>query len=271
MARSRSNKKVAHGLVAMSSAAVMAVYSAGYIRTKPAADRLARQSIQRSMARQIPPMDQAPVPAEVLLPGETRPDPTAQSTQPSAEPERMIARVEKPSATPSTTKPLATDLVPEASTPAQSAIASADVKPTVPETPAPVNPAASATQPSTEPPAAVPFTAAAAAKIDPQPSTPVPAPSVAGTAWKDGKYVAWGGSRHGDIQATVVIEGGRIVSAEITDCQTRYPCDVIEKLPPQVAKRQSPNVDRVSGATESADAFYSAVYFALGQASRQAH
>jgi len=64
----------------------------------------------------------------------------------------------------------------------------------------------------------------------------------------------------------VVIEAGRIVSAEISNCQTRYPCDVIEKLPPQVITRQSPNVQRVSGATESADAFYSAVYFALKQA-----
>jgi uncharacterized protein with FMN-binding domain len=92
----------------------------------------------------------------------------------------------------------------------------------------------------------------------PVPSAPSP--------WKDGKYVGWGGSRHGDIQATVVIEGGRIVSVEISDCQTRYPCDVIERLPPQVIKRQSPNVDRVGGATESADAFYSAVFFALKQA-----
>lgn len=78
--------------------------------------------------------------------------------------------------------------------------------------------------------------------------------------------MGWGGSRHGDIQATIVIEGGRIVSAAISDCETRYPCDVIERLPPQVLMRQSPNVDRVGGATESADAFYSAVYFALQQA-----
>ena len=266
MARSRSNKKVAHGLVAMSSAAVMAVYSAGYIRTKPAADRLARQSIQRSISRQIPPGDEASVSAKVM-PSEARPDASALSAHPPAQPERMIAKIEKPSAAPSTTKPLASDVVPETSAPAQSA----DVKPPVSEIATPFNPAASAAQPSMEPPAVVAFTAAAAAKIDPQPATPATAPSVGGTVWKDGKYVAWGGSRHGDIQATVVIEGGRIVSAEITDCQTRYPCDVIEKLPPQVAKRQSPNVDRVSGATESADAFYSAVFFALGQASGQAH
>ena len=61
----------------------------------------------------------------------------------------------------------------------------------------------------------------------------------------------------------LVIEGGKIVSAEISDCQTRYPCDIIDKLPPQVIKRQSHKVDRVGGATESADAFYYAVFEAL--------
>jgi uncharacterized protein with FMN-binding domain len=117
----------------------------------------------------------------------------------------------------------------------------------VASTPAVVTPPAEAVSSITEPPASLPAT-------PPQ------------KVWKDGKYVGWGGSRHGDIQATVVIEAGRIVSAQITDCETRYPCDVIERLPPQVIKRQGPNVDRVSGATESADAFYSAVYFALKQA-----
>ena len=37
-------------------------------------------------------------------------------------------------------------------------------------------------------------------------------------------YSGWGTSRHGDIQATVVIEGGRIASAVITQCLTRYSC-----------------------------------------------
>jgi uncharacterized protein with FMN-binding domain len=41
---------------------------------------------------------------------------------------------------------------------------------------------------------------------------------------------------------------------------------VIEKLPPQVAARQSPEVDYVSGATQSADAFYYAVVQALSKA-----
>jgi uncharacterized protein with FMN-binding domain len=41
---------------------------------------------------------------------------------------------------------------------------------------------------------------------------------------------------------------------------------VIETLPPQVARRQSADVDYVSGATQSADAFYEAVVAALSKA-----
>ncbi len=86
------------------------------------------------------------------------------------------------------------------------------------------------------------------------------------SGWKDGKYTGWGYSRHGDIEAEVVIEGGRIASAIISQCRTRYSCSVIDILPPQVAKRQSPDVDYVSGATQSADAFYGAVVEALSKA-----
>ncbi len=93
------------------------------------------------------------------------------------------------------------------------------------------------------------------------PPPPPPAPK-----WKDGTYTGWGTSRHGDIQSEVVIEGGRIISATIAQCQTRYSCSVIDKLPPQVAARQSADVDTVSGATQSADAFYYGVVEALGKA-----
>ncbi|MEO8069830.1 MAG: FMN-binding protein, partial [Acidobacteriota bacterium] len=72
--------------------------------------------------------------------------------------------------------------------------------------------------------------------------------------------------RHGDIQAAVVIQGGRIVSAEIARCLTRYSCSWISPLPPQVLARQSAEVDFVSGATESANAFYDAVVAALSKA-----
>jgi uncharacterized protein with FMN-binding domain len=95
---------------------------------------------------------------------------------------------------------------------------------------------------------------------------PTPAPAPAPGKWKDGTYYGWGTSRHGDIQAEVVIAGGRIEAATISQCRTRYPCSVIERLPPQVAARQSPDVDYVSRATQSANAFYYAVVEALGKA-----
>jgi uncharacterized protein with FMN-binding domain len=63
-----------------------------------------------------------------------------------------------------------------------------------------------------------------------------------------------------------VIESGRIKGASIAQCLTRYSCDVIGRLPPEVAQRQSASVDYVSGATQSADAFYYAVLDALSKA-----
>ena len=96
------------------------------------------------------------------------------------------------------------------------------------------------------------------------PTAPPPAP--AAPKYKDGTYLGWGTSRHGDIQASVVIADGRIASATIAQCLTRYSCSVIAKLPPQVAERQSPEVDYVSGATQSTDAFYYAVVDALSKA-----
>jgi len=96
------------------------------------------------------------------------------------------------------------------------------------------------------------------------------APPQAAPLWKDGTYYGWGTSRHGDIQAAVVIEGGRIASATIAQCLTRYSCSVIANLPPQVAQRQNAEVDYVSGATQSANAFHYAVLEALSKAKRAA-
>jgi len=86
--------------------------------------------------------------------------------------------------------------------------------------------------------------------------------------YRDGSFTGWGRSPHGRILATVVIRRGRIASAEITTCRMRYPCSMIAALPPQVVARQGPEVDIVSGATQSGEAFSSAVSQALAQAVR---
>jgi uncharacterized protein with FMN-binding domain len=209
-----SNKKVPNSLVALSSAAVLAVYTAGYVRTRPAADRLAQAAVRRLP----PPPPAAPVTsvAEIRTvdpPAPPTPAPKAKVQAP------IVAHVETP-------QPAA---VAEPEAPVVAA-------PVASELPAPVS------------------------VIEKKPDPP-PAPK-----WKDGTYLGWGTSRHGDIQASVVIESGRIASATIAQCLTRYSCSVIEQLPPQVAKRQSPEVDYVSGATQSANAFYYAVEDALSKA-----
>jgi hypothetical protein len=57
--------------------------------------------------------------------------------------------------------------------------------------------------------------------------------------WKDGTYTGWGYSRHGDIEAEVVIAGGRILSATISQCRTRYSCSVVEKFRPRLPRAKA--------------------------------
>lgn len=249
MSQSGSKNKVANGLVSASCAAVLAVYSAGYARTQSAANRLAAQVSERRAA--VP--DSARTTIPMAMPGATPGDgparaeavkprvaESAKSISPAANapapaPERFAAAVPAPS--------------PSGSAPAPSPAASS------PTVPSPVESNARAAAAVEEAKILI-----AEPKSEATPVTPV------ASGWKDGRYTGWGYSRHGDIEAEVVIEGGRIASATISQCRTRYSCSVIERLPPQVAKRQSPDVDYVSGATQSADAFYGAVVEALGKA-----
>jgi uncharacterized protein with FMN-binding domain len=111
-------------------------------------------------------------------------------------------------------------------------------------------------------PAVAPVAEAATPVVEPPAEPALPPQPV----YKDGTYSGWGTSRHGDIQATVVIEGGRISSAVISQCWTRYSCAWVSHLQGQVVTRQSPEVDWVSGATQSVNAFYYAVVEALSKA-----
>jgi len=233
MAEGSSSRKVANRLVAGSCAAVLAVYTAGYARTQSAANRLAAQVAERRAA--VP----APQRVTIQVPG-------LRSPAPIPVPARLLPQV-----------PLVPDRVrntrdkPHQET-EQTKVAVVVVPASIPE-PAPV-----------APPDPLPQFAPVVASLPALP--PAPAPEPAKPAWKDGTYSGWGYSRHGNIEATVVIEGGRIASAIISQCRTRYSCSVIDKLIPQVAQRQSPDVDYVSGATQSADAFYGAVVEALSKA-----
>jgi uncharacterized protein with FMN-binding domain len=238
-----SNKKGANQLVVMSSAAVLAVYAAGYSHTRLAADRLTAQFAKRRLVSPGVPRSSSPTAdsrvsnaAETAADPATKPHPTeAAGHLPKAEFSPVTAAEKPPS-------------MAGASAPAVPvAVAAAPLAAPVGET-APIAPEAK------------PEVAAAPPTFAPDPAVPDK------PVWKDGTYLGWGHCMHGTLQASVVVEGGRIASATIAQCYTRYPCSVISRLPPQVPQRQSAEVDRVSSATESADAFYFALVDALEKA-----
>ena len=230
----KANKKVASSLVAMSSAAVLAVYAAGYVRTRAAADRFAQLEDAGRVRR----------PGGVRLqPDTTENHEVRLKPDTTADPEVRL----KPDTTNS--RPAGVQLQPDRQAAGDSpkSTATAATAPAA-DVPAPAEPLA---PPKIEEPKAAELTAPVVAAEPPK------------SEYKDGTYLGWGHCRHGDIQAQVVISGGRIASATIAQCLTRYSCNVIDKLPPQVAQRQSPDVDTISGATQSGDAFYYAVLDAL--------
>ena len=245
--------RIPNSLLALGSAAVMTIYSAGYLLTKSAADRFAAEDGGRR--RPAPPASptslghpelSASVIADSAL---AKP---ATSTNVGAKRASQYAAATAPTKSAVSTAAInvhATDAATAAS--ADSAPATTDsVKSAA--TSAPVSAPAPAPAPTPTPtPAPV---AAAAAVIAPK------------MQLHDGTYTGYGTSRHGDIEATVVIEGGRIATAAISRCLTRYSCSWVAHLQQQVVTRQSPEVDYVSGATESTNAFYYAVVEALTKA-----
>jgi len=244
-------------LVALSSAAVLTVYTAGYLRTRAAADRLQAADRGRVVipdgpgdwsAAQMAPHAGSRQNSDLTPAASSRPGNEdgagggrkkfRRAGRPGAE--RSAASVESPVA------------------------ATADAPHPGPATAVAVNPVAPTPIASTP----VASTPVATTPVATTPvATPAPEPASAhASRWKDGTYSGWGTSRHGDIEATVVIANGRITSAQITQCWTRYSCSWVAHLQGQVVERQSPEVDYVSGATQSTNAFYYAVVQALSKA-----
>jgi uncharacterized protein with FMN-binding domain len=85
-------------------------------------------------------------------------------------------------------------------------------------------------------------------------------------AYRDGTVSGSGDSRRGGVTVAVTIQGGRITDVAFSRVWTQYPVSRIAGLPAQVVARQSAQVDRVSGATYSVQAFQQAVQQALAQA-----
>ena len=232
-------------LVALGTAAVVAVYSAGYVRTREAAERFAVEDSQRRAEheRRTQSAPPAPPPATPEAKKDTsvqvavRDTATAQHVEAKAAPraQRSVAKH-----------------VDSASAPV------ADVASK------PAEPAAPVTAPAPVPAAPSPGTTF---NVTPPPPAQPPADTTAAEdKLKDGVYSGWGRSRHGDIEATVAIKNGKITEAFISQCLTQYSCSWVAALPPQVVARQSAEVDYVSGATQSTNAFYYAVIAALKKA-----
>ena len=97
--------------------------------------------------------------------------------------------------------------------------------------------------------------------------TPTPvARAASATGYMDGTFAGQGSSRRGDVWVSVQIAGGRIANVTITRSTLQYPLRDIAGLPAQVVQRQSAQVDVVSRATYSSQAFRTAVAQALAQA-----
>lgn len=100
----------------------------------------------------------------------------------------------------------------------------------------------------------------------PPPARAVPPQSQQQGSFKDGTYTGQGSSRRGDVWVQVQVQGGRIANVTITRSTLQYPLRDIAGLPSQVVQRQSAQVDIVSRATYSSQAFRGAVSQALSKA-----
>lgn len=230
---------IRNNLVALGSAAVFSVYSAGYFRTRAAADRFAGETVERRNAATAPATPEARLPTASVTVAHAS-SPTHGVIKPSSS---VHAASSKPSA--QTVDPPVAAVI-ESSPPA--AQPKGETPPVAASTPAPT-------------PAPTPVPAAAA--LD---SSAKASETKDDDGLKNGVFSGWGTSRHGDIQASVEIKDGRIVGAYISQCLTRYSCSWISMLPGQVVSRQSAEVDYVSGATQSSNAFYYAIAEALKKA-----
>ena len=228
--------------MALSSAAVFAVYGAGYLRTQSAAEALDLETAARRAAgrREMPatPVDSAPLQAL---------RDTLAALQDSAPPAHVVAAAvdstKRPEAIAVTPVVVAVDPAPPPPTPAATLPADSSTKASVPPIPeyAPPPPASTSTI------AAPPDSAVAS------PAAKVVKPL------RDGVFHGYGSSRHGDIEVRIEVVGQKVVYAEISRCLTRWPCTIVERLPAQVIDRQTADVDIITGATASSDAFYMAV------------
>ena len=241
MLKGRGKGKISNDLVAASCAAVLAVYAAGYSRTREAARRFEIHMRERRPAAPTQPTAAGPKPAVIEVP-------TPQSGPGYKATATIAARIKRAPKPPSSVA---------ARKPGSETVASAVAVAAGPSSPGAPREIAPVPLPAEEATAPAPIAITREAN------------SVSAPKWRDGTYTGLGDSPHGDIEARVVIKDGRIIEAGIATCDTRYPCSVIDPLIHQPVERQSPDVDYMSRATESSDAYYNALVAALEKAREQ--
>ena len=129
-----------------------------------------------------------------------------------------------------------------------------------------------ATQPAAQTVAAAsaaPEATAIAAPATTVVSTPVVV--VGASTYANGTYSGTGSSRFGNVSVSVTVSNGNISNVQITRVTTSFPMSRIASLPTQVVQNQTANINGVSGATYSSQAFKQAVQAALAQASPTAN
>jgi len=84
--------------------------------------------------------------------------------------------------------------------------------------------------------------------------------------YKDGSFQGTGMNRRGMIEVTVTIKKDKITDVEISNFGMHYSIDDIVGLPQEVLQQQSSQVNNVTGATYSTQAFEDAVQDALSKA-----
>ncbi|HYF90606.1 MAG TPA: FMN-binding protein [Symbiobacteriaceae bacterium] len=114
--------------------------------------------------------------------------------------------------------------------------------------------------------------AAAAPMVTTQPpqtaDVPTPGPGLPNglQQYRDGIYTGLGYNGIGGLRVAVTIKDGLISDVQITECWTHYSQSYINQLPEQVIARQNDDVEVVTGATASTQAFRMAVSKALSEA-----
>lgn len=84
--------------------------------------------------------------------------------------------------------------------------------------------------------------------------------------YKDGTFTGTGWNRRGQIEVAVTLKNDKITDVQISNWGMHYSERDVQGLPSEVMQKQNTQVNNVSGATYSTQAFTDAVQDALNQA-----